>query len=163
MLNPNQYRLWAVRLAFVPLLLLMPHSVAAKPISYPGGTMVMIVGACTDRYRAIFALGPVASPAQYGGDYLYCDPNNEKEVALRSPILWLHSVTSPMYVFEGAANGNWDAVQLMVDRNANPAVQFFKVPGHDRFSVIAPLTEKLAAQIVKGQINVTQETLLGLR
>ena len=128
-----------------------------------GGTMVMIVGACTDRYRAIFALGPVASPAQYGGDYLYCDPNNEKEVALRSPILWLHSVTSPMYVFEGAANGNWDAVQLMVDRNANPAVQFFKVPGHDHFSVIAPLTEKLAAQIVKGQINVTQETLLGLR
>jgi hypothetical protein len=68
-----------------------------------------------------------------------------------------------MYVFEGAENGNWDAIQLMVDENANPRIQFFKVPGHDHFSVIAPLTEKLADQIVKGQINVTQQDLQRLR
>ena len=128
-----------------------------------GGTMVMVVGACSDRFRAIFSLGPVAAAGQYGGEYVYCDPNNEKEMTLRSPIFWLHCVKSPMYVFEGAENGNWDAVQLMIDKNSNQNIQFFKVPGHDHFSVIAPLAEELAEQIVKGQVDVTQQTVQGLR
>jgi hypothetical protein len=128
-----------------------------------GGTMVMLVGACSDQYRAIFALGPVASPAQYGGEFVYCDPNDEQEMKLRSPLFWLHSVKSPMYVFEGARDGNWDAIQLMVDENSNPQIQFFKIPGHDHFTVIAPLAEKLANQIVSGQISLTQQTLQDLR
>jgi alpha/beta superfamily hydrolase len=128
-----------------------------------GGTMVMLVGACTDRFRAVFALGPVAAAAQYGGEYVYCNPNNESEMVLRSPLYWLHCMKSPMYVFEGAENGNWDAIQNMVDENSNPEVQFFKVPGHDHFSVIAPLTEKLATQIVAGKIKITQQTVRGLR
>ena len=84
-------------------------------------------------------------------------------MTLRSPIFWLHSVKTPMYVFEGTENGNWGAIQMMVDENSNSRIQFFKLPGHDHFSVIAPLTEKLADQIVKGQVNVTQQTLQGLR
>lgn len=128
-----------------------------------GGTMVMIVGECSDRYRAIFALGPVAAADQYGGDYVYCDVENEKEITLRSPIDWLHCVTSPMYVFEGADHGNWNSIQFMVEENSNPKIQFFKVPGHDHFSVIAPLAEKLAEQIVKGEVEVTQQTVQGLR
>jgi dienelactone hydrolase len=128
-----------------------------------GGTMVMVVAACTDRYRAIFSLGPVAAAGQYGGDYLYCDLNDEKELELRSPILWLHSVKSPLYVFEGAEHGNWESIQLMVNQNGNPQIQFFQVPGHDHFSVIAPLSEKLAEQIVAGQVNVTPQTVQGLQ
>lgn len=129
-----------------------------------GGTMVMLVGACSDRYRAIFSLGPVAAAGQYGGDYVYCDPNNEDEMRLRSPIYWMHCVKSPMYVFEGAENGNWDgAIEIMAAENSNPKIQFFKIPGHDHFSVIAPLAEKLAGQIVTGQVNVTQQTVQGLR
>lgn len=38
----HQNRPWAVRLAFVQLIMLCSHSVAAKPISYPGGTMLMV-------------------------------------------------------------------------------------------------------------------------
>ncbi len=128
-----------------------------------GGTMVMLVGAYSDRYRAIFSLGPVAGAAQYGGDFVYCDPNEEMEMVLRSPILWLHDVKTPMYVFEGAEDGNWDAIELMVAENSSPHIQFFQIPGHDHFSVIAPLTEKLADQIVKGQVNITQQMLQGLR
>jgi dipeptidyl aminopeptidase/acylaminoacyl peptidase len=128
-----------------------------------GGTMVMLVGAYSDRYRAIFALGPVASADQYQGEFVYCDPNDEKEMALRSPIYWLHGVKTPMYVFEGAENGNWDAIGPMADQNSNPNIQFHRIPGHDHFSVIAPLTERLADQIVRGQVNVTQATLQGLR
>ena len=127
-----------------------------------GGTMVMMVGACSNRYRAIFSLGPVAAAGQYGGHFVYCDPNNEKEMVFRSPIYWLHSVTSPMYVFEGAENGNWHAIQLMVNENSNPKINFFKIPEHDHFSLIAPLTEILADQIVKGEVNVTQRTVQDL-
>jgi hypothetical protein len=128
-----------------------------------GGTMVMLVGACSDRFRAVFSLGRVAAASQYGGDYVFCNPRDENEMALRSPLFWLHCVKTPMYVFEGAENGNWDAVQLMADENANPRIQFFKIPGLDHFSVIAPLTEKLAEQIVKGQVDVTQRTVQDLR
>jgi alpha/beta superfamily hydrolase len=128
-----------------------------------GGTMVMLVGACTDRYRAVFAFGPVASADQYGGEYVYCDLNNDDEVVLRSPLFWLHSVQSPMYVIEGGENGNWQAIQEMADANENPHVQFFRVPGHDHFSVLAPVTEKLAQQINTGQINITPQTFQGLR
>jgi hypothetical protein len=128
-----------------------------------GGTMVMLVGAYSDRFRAIFSLGPVAGAAQYGGEFVYCDPNDEMEMGLRSPLFWLHCVKTPMYVFEGAENGNWDAIQMMVDENSNPKVMFFKIPGHDHFSLIAPLAQRLADQIVSGRVNVTQQTLQGLR
>lgn len=129
-----------------------------------GGTMVMMVGACTDRYRAVFSLGPVASAAQYGGDCVYCDPKDEQEMRLRSPIDWLHCMKSPMFVLEGADGGNWDgAIEIMANQNSNPKIQFYKVPGHDHFSVIAPLAEELARQIVSGQVNVTQQTIDKLR
>jgi hypothetical protein len=94
---------------------------------------------------------------------MYCDLNDDKEVALRAPIFWLHGVKSPMYVFEGANHGNWPAIQMMVDENQNPNIQFFQVPGHDHFSEIAPVTELLAGQIVSGQVNVTTEMVQGLR
>ena len=128
-----------------------------------GGTMVMLVGAYSDRYRAIVSLGPVASADQYGGEFVYCDFSNEVEMALRSPIHWLHSVMTPMFVFEGANDGNWDAIQPMIAENSNPNIQFFKIPGHDHFSVIAPLCERLADQIVTGQLNITPDNLKGLR
>jgi len=128
-----------------------------------GGTMVMLVGECSDRYRAIFALGPVAAAGQYGGEFVYCNSSDENEMKLRAPINWLHCVKSPMYVFEGASNGNWDAVQLMAKTNSNQNIQFFKIPGHDHFSVIAPLADVLADQIVKNQINLTEDSLRGLR
>jgi len=128
-----------------------------------GGTMVMLVGALSDRYRAVFSLGPVAKAGDYGGDFVYCDVDEEEEITLRSPIYWLHCVKSPMYVFEGAEGGNWDVIEDMADKNSNPKIQFFAIPGHDHFSVIAPLTEMLADQIVKGQINVTEQALRRLR
>lgn len=128
-----------------------------------GGTMALLVGECSDRYRGVFALGPVAAAAQYGGDFVYCDVHDQHEMALRAPLFWLHCVTTPLYVFEGAEQGNWDAIQMMVDENTNPQIRFFKVPGHDHFSLIAPLTERLAAMVVSGNVNVTPQTVENLR
>jgi acetyl esterase/lipase len=128
-----------------------------------GGTLVMLVGATTDRFRGIISLGPVAAAEQYGGQFVYCDPNDESEMRLRSPMHWLHCVESPMYVLEGAS-GNWDgAIKLMADANGNPKIEFFRIPGHDHFSVIAPLVEIIADEIVAGQIKLNRQSLLNLR
>ena len=128
-----------------------------------GGTLAMLVGAYSDRYRAVFSLGPVAKADHYQGDYVYCNTHNQEEMALRSPILWLDSVKSPMYVFEGGRNGNWISIQMMDRQNTNAKIEFHKVPGKDHFSVIAPVTEMLADQIVQGKLHLTHETVQGLR
>lgn len=127
-----------------------------------GGTLAMLVGECSDRYKAIFAFGPVAGVVQYGGEYMYCDLNDQKELELRSPLFWLHCVKSPMFVFEGANQGNWDgSIEVMAKENPNPLIQFWKVPGHDHFSVITPITESLAPQIMEGEIDVSQDMVDG--
>lgn len=127
-----------------------------------GGTLALLVAECSNRFKAVFSLGPVSLTSHYGGEYVYCDPNNERENALRSPLPWLHCVTSPVYVFEGAPDGNWDSIEMMETANSNPQIHFFKVNGHDHFSIIAPLTERLAAQVNQGMINITADTVRGL-
>ena len=120
-----------------------------------GGTLAMLIGESTDRYRAVFSLGPVASAAQYGGDFVYCDNNDDRELQLRSPMAWMHCVKSPMFVIEGE-QGNWDgAVAVMKSENTNPAIKFFKVDGFDHFNVIAPVAEILADQIVRGKVELS--------
>jgi dipeptidyl aminopeptidase/acylaminoacyl peptidase len=120
-----------------------------------GGTMVMLVAACSDRYQAVFALGPVAAADHYGGEFLYCNPRDQQEVRLRSPMHWLHGVQRPLYVIEGAVDGNWPSIEMMEESNANPQVQFLRVPGRDHFSVIAPTVDLLAGQIVAGRVQLT--------
>jgi len=127
-----------------------------------GGTLAMLVGESSDKFRAIFALGPVAYAHSYRGDFIYCDPRNTKEMELRSPIYWLSCVSSPMYVFEGEENGNWDELKKMSDVNLNPNIQFHKVRDHDHFSLISPLTEALAEQLKKGKIRIDDMTSVSL-
>ena len=123
-----------------------------------GATMVMLVAECTSHGSSA-----VAAASQYGGTYVYCDVNDKNEIALLLPYPLAALRRESAVRLRSANRGNWAAVQTMVDRNSNPKIQFFKVPGHNHFSLIAPLVEKLAAQIVSGQINVTQQTLQDLK
>ena len=129
-----------------------------------GGTMAMLIGATSDRYRGILSLGPVATPTQYGGDFVYCDVSNAQEMRLRSPIEWLHSVKSPMLVLEGLDGGNWHgSIDVMADGNSNPQIQFFPVPGHDHFTVIDPVAKLMAEKIVNGSFTLTEAEIQSLR
>ena len=123
----------------------------------------MLVGAYTDRYRAIFSLGPAAAAWQYGGNFIYCDPDDEEEIALRSPLKWLHCIESPMYVLEGTNGGNYETLKAMEKASSNSNIRFLGVEGHDHFSLIAPLCEKLAEQILQGEIKLTAQTVLDLK
>lgn len=127
-----------------------------------GGTMAMLVGEYSDRYRAIFALGPVATVAHYGGHFIYHNPKDENETIMRSPAFWLDSVKSPMYVFEGANDGNWDSIEWMKENNKNHLVQFFKISGHNHFSIIDQLGKILAKKIIDGKVELSEKELEGL-
>ncbi len=119
-----------------------------------GGTMVMLVAESTDKFKAVFSLGPVAAADQYGGRFIYCDIDDEDEILIRSPYYWLDDIKTPLYVFEGVEDGNWDSIQYMLDINSNPLVEFYRLEGHDHFSLIYPLAQLLAKQINSGKIEI---------
>ena len=67
-----------------------------------GGTLVLLVAASSDRFRGVFSFGPVDDVSGYGSQFLPFNTWSRREIELRSPIYWLHSVRSPTFVFEGS-------------------------------------------------------------
>ncbi len=115
-----------------------------------GGTLAMLVGASTELPRAVFAFGPVADVRRYGSEWIPPADADAREVELRSPGSWLHSVKAPMFVIEGAdGESNADELRRMQAASKNHRIRFFAVPGVDHFSVLAPVNEVIAAKILK--------------
>ena len=112
-----------------------------------GGTLVLLAAAMPNRFRAVFAFGPADDitnyPAQFRAAVNMSDP---KEVELRSPGRWLHSIGTPTFVFEGT-DGNRDSLQSMARASTNPRVKFFAVEGASHFSVLAPVNRLIARKI----------------
>ena len=114
-----------------------------------GGTLALLVAESTPQFRAVFAFGPVGRIEQDGSDNLPFDLGDDKETALRSPILYLGAISSPTYVMEGTDGGNLRAAREMYSSCENPQVHFYQLPGYDHFSELAPVTPQIAAAIVK--------------
>jgi hypothetical protein len=58
-----------------------------------GGTLALLVAAAGgDRFRAVFALGPVDNVVGYGADVLPFDLKNPKEAQVRAPVVWVSSI-----------------------------------------------------------------------
>ena len=133
-----------------------------------GGTLVMLVAACPNPFRAVFSLGPVEDVAGYGPEELPFDIANRKERELRAPIRWLDAMQTPLFVFEGTKEpSNLRSLQIMARASKNKLIQFHPAPNTDHFSVIAPLTRLLARKIVadtdKAQkISFTEQELAAL-
>jgi pimeloyl-ACP methyl ester carboxylesterase len=129
-----------------------------------GGTTVLLAAEYSDRFRAVFSFGPVASIANYGGQFAYHDLTNKQETLLRSPAVWLRSILMPTFVIEGTSDGNLSSLQLMARMCKNPLVHFLPVNGATHFSVLAPVTKVIAEQILhdtggKCAIDLTEESL----
>lgn len=116
-----------------------------------GGTLVLLVAAAApaDLFRAVFSFGPVDDVAGYGPRNEYCpfDMSNFRELDLRAPGRWLHTIKTPTFVIEGNRQGNVRALLDMKKESTNPLVQFFPVKGADHFSILAPVNRVLAAKI----------------
>lgn len=111
-----------------------------------GATLALLVAASTDVFRAVFAFGPVEHVGAYGGDLIYCDPESEMEMALRSPMFWLKDISSPTFAIEGT-DGNIDSLRSLRQLSENPSLQFFEIQHTNHFAVLAPINRLIAAKV----------------
>ena len=115
-----------------------------------GGTLVLLVSECSERFRAVFSFGPTDDVNRYPSEFTPFDRSLRKEVDLRSPTHWLASIKSPTFVLEGEGQGgNISALQAMARSSKNPQAHFVQVKGADHFSVLAPTTRFLADKILR--------------
>lgn len=115
-----------------------------------GGTLALLVAATGRHFKAVFALGPVASPNGYPQDIVGVDfsAHDPMELKLRSPIHWLDDIGQPTYLIEGTASpSNIAALDELCARSQNPQLHCLRVAGADHFSVIRRATKVIAAQI----------------
>ncbi|MCO5171090.1 MAG: prolyl oligopeptidase family serine peptidase [Planctomycetes bacterium] len=114
-----------------------------------GGTLALLVAAATDRFRAVFAFGPVADPATYGQRRLPYDARDAREGRVRAPVHHLAAVRSPTFVIEGE-EGNIDSLRELERACKNPAVRFLPVAEANHFDVLAPVNALIARRLVEG-------------
>jgi acetyl esterase/lipase len=125
-----------------------------------GGSLVLLTAESSNRFRAVFSFGPVEDVTLYGSilgdDFLPFDVSNNKERELRAPGRWLHSIQSPVFVFEGTQPpGNLASLQAMSGSSTNPLVHFHAVRGANHFSILAPTTRLIADKILKDEGSAT--------
>ncbi len=126
-----------------------------------GGTLALLVAAATDRFRAVFAFGPVGDPAGYGADNLTYDPDEKRENQLRSPIHFLASIRSRTFVIEGTG-GNIESLRDLERVSRNDALRFLAVDGVDHFEVLGPVNDLIAGKIAGGgDFDLDAEELAG--
>ncbi len=115
-----------------------------------GATLVLLVAESSSRFRAAFAFGPVADPAEYQAEDVPLDPTNKREMALSRPVAWLDSVQAPLHVFEGASGpvSNLGDLRSLQHATQNPLIHFYPVAGSNHFSVLAPTNRLIARKIL---------------
>lgn len=114
-----------------------------------GGTLALLVAASEAPVAGVVAFGPVPYIMDYGGDFMYADGMDVAEVRLRSPRYWFHTIDAPTWVLEGE-DGNHQALLSIDAWNTNGQLRTVVLRGHDHFSPLAGVNERLAAQIVNG-------------
>jgi pimeloyl-ACP methyl ester carboxylesterase len=115
-----------------------------------GGTLALLVSECSDRFRAVFAFGPVSDVSFYPSEYTPFDTSNPREVELRSPGRWLGSIRRPTFVIEGTG-GNISSLEAMAKGCKNPLVHFVTVKGADHFQVLGPTNALIARKVLEDQ------------
>jgi acetyl esterase/lipase len=119
-----------------------------------GGTLALLVAAASgQRFRTVFALGPVDQVANYGAENLPFDGTNQQELRMRAPKLWLGSIQVPTVVIEGTNQGNLDSLKVMAQLNQqtfkNAKLQFQPVQGATHFTLLTPTNAYLAQKILR--------------
>jgi dipeptidyl aminopeptidase/acylaminoacyl peptidase len=123
-----------------------------------GGTLALLVAESSDRFRAVFAFGPVADIRGYGKDNLPFRLSDQKEVAMRSPVRWLHAIRKPTFVFEGTRESNIGQLNILKRASHNSLISFHTLNGANHFSGLAPISRLIAEKILADQepaLNIT--------
>jgi dienelactone hydrolase len=127
-----------------------------------GATLALLVAESSTRFRAVFAFGPVANAASYGADAVPISLTDYREIALRAPGVWLHSIRVPVFVMEGQSQGNVTellAMTEMAQKVKNPLVQFILARGANHFSILAPANQLIAQKILRDEGTATNMSI----
>lgn len=129
-----------------------------------GGTLVLLVAEFSQKFRAVFAFGPVCDIRAYPEEYTPFDTANDDEIRLRSPMYWQKSIHSPTFLIEGKKQGNYLLYIPMQLLAKNPRVHFLGVEEADHFDVLGPSNRLLAERILRDtgatcNIQVTEKEL----
>ncbi len=114
-----------------------------------GGTLALLTAEMGAKFSGVFALGPVAEIDSY--DRLFPQLRSgarTKEVRLRSPIYWLHGVTSPTYLIEGTESPNIDPLNQLCSKSKNPQIHCLRVEAANHFSVIDRAAKAISTSIL---------------
>ena len=112
-----------------------------------GAMLVLLAVESTSRFRAAFALGPVADARQYGDSGCISMNAPESEWKPRAPVEFLNEITTTTLVIEGSA-GNAAVFPMMKARVGSAPVRFVTIPDATHFTCIAPGTELLAKAVL---------------
>jgi dipeptidyl aminopeptidase/acylaminoacyl peptidase len=113
-----------------------------------GGTLVLLVAECSDRFRAVFSFGPVDDVSGYDPEFTPFE-RSPREIELRSPGRWLAWIKSPTFVFEGTEQGNIDSLRAMARASNNTNAHFIAVRRANHFNILAPATRIIAEKILR--------------
>ncbi len=114
-----------------------------------GGTLALLTAECSDSFRAVFSFGPTDDVLGYGIADIPFVLSDPKELRLRAPGRWLHSIRTPTFVIEGEHSENTGALRAMERATTNPKARFFAVKGANHFNVLAPTNRIIAEKIFK--------------
>jgi len=130
-----------------------------------GGTLALLTAEYDSRFRAVFSLAPVSDVRGYGKEYISGIAwHDKRSFELRSPIFWLTSIKTPVFIFEGdTAPANVRDVNELARASSNPLVRAYLVPGTNHGSSVAPVTALIAEKILEDfgdfQINFDEPVL----
>ncbi len=116
-----------------------------------GGTLALLVAATGLPIQGVFAFGPVEDVSNYPMDVNW-KRLSPQERQLRAPINWLTSIQSPTWIIEGDKSpGNLSSLNALCAANKSPQVHCVAAGGLDHYSVLQPMTRRIAAQLALGQ------------
>jgi hypothetical protein len=115
-----------------------------------GATLALLVAESSDHFRGVFAFGPAPSGLILDARGMLPYPQDDlREVAVRSPGFWLHSIRSPVYIIQGLQFPSSSPFSPPPDRPQNPMVHFLLVRNASHNAVLAPVTALIAQKIIE--------------
>jgi dipeptidyl aminopeptidase/acylaminoacyl peptidase len=103
------------------------------------GVLALLAAECSPRFRAVFSLGPSSNVRRYDRDHrppiAWWD---WRGFDLRSPINWLSSIGSPVFVFEGENRRAMPATCACWRRRPQSVRALLSRQGEDHATALTP-------------------------
>lgn len=116
-----------------------------------GATLALLTAAAGLPVQGVFAFGPVDEISGYDWPLKWSLVSAD-ERRMRSPMYWMHAIKSPTWIIEGNKRpSNIRSLDNLCAARKSEQVHCVSVQGGDHFSVLQPITRKIASQLVMGQ------------